>query len=526
MKQRPDGTVKRRVVIDLRRSGGNALAECPERIILPRIQDVTAMARDLAKRAEAVEDSDPRRSEIDDMYRPNAEFVCFDFKDAFCHFGLCEEELRHALAPSILPDQFLLFRAMLFGYRSAPLIMGRLSAAAARLVQAILEDWQAQIQLYIDDLLMLVRANDWERASCVAVVAYTLKAFGIQLALDKGERGTQIQWIGVTLLLGWERGGPPRSISYGITKKMVLEVTSTLADWENKGMIALKQLRSTTGKLSWIAGVVPRIRWAVSVFYAVVAVAEREESEGVEAQRATKREDTREKKGLVAVKRLGIARTWLLKIFEKPESMLVKAEALQEPQAEFNITDACPTGLGGLIALIEWDRGNLAILEAFEASVSKAEAELLGFEFGASSSQAVVEALAIWKAIKLWSTRIHGKAIIIRSDSSVALAMVDKLSSSSGTLNYLGGELGILAETLEITKIIPQHLAGKLNVEADWLSRLNDNRPAERPATLKGVKLRRLGPAKEVDFSLPPPGSKENPWSHLPQTSASVFRSL
>ena len=39
VKPKPDGGEKRRVIIDLRRSGGNDKAELPERLILPRPQD-------------------------------------------------------------------------------------------------------------------------------------------------------------------------------------------------------------------------------------------------------------------------------------------------------------------------------------------------------------------------------------------------------------------------------------------------------------------------------------------------------
>ena len=127
--------------------------------------------------------------------------------------------------------------------------------------------------------------------------------------------------------------------------------------WKSKGMIPLRDLRSLAGKLSWVAGVIPRIRWTVAIFYAVLSTAEREEQEGIEAARAAKREDKREKKGLVAVKRLGIARAWLERLFKKPDTLLIKIEPPQEPIPEFVlITDACPLGLGGILCKISSTR--------------------------------------------------------------------------------------------------------------------------------------------------------------------------
>lgn len=70
-------------------------------------------------------------------------------------------------------------------------------------------------------------------------------------------------------------------------------------------MVATKMLRKiTAGKLSWIAGVLPRLRWVVNMFYATLTAADREEKEGIERMRASKRQDTREKRGFVAAKRL------------------------------------------------------------------------------------------------------------------------------------------------------------------------------------------------------------------------------
>eukprot|EP00438_Fugacium_kawagutii_P013978 Skav200729 [mRNA] locus=scaffold274:51612:55414:+ [translate_table: standard] len=85
LKEKPEGGVKRRVVVDLLRSGGNGRAATPERIVLPRVLDVTTMAREMAAQA-------PQGT--------TAEFVMFDFKDAFCHYPVARQELANCLAPA------------------------------------------------------------------------------------------------------------------------------------------------------------------------------------------------------------------------------------------------------------------------------------------------------------------------------------------------------------------------------------------------------------------------------------------
>ena len=52
-----------------------------------------------------------------------------DLSDAYCHFRLAPEELCHCIAPSLEEDKLVIFKAMSFGFKGAPLIMGRLASA-------------------------------------------------------------------------------------------------------------------------------------------------------------------------------------------------------------------------------------------------------------------------------------------------------------------------------------------------------------------------------------------------------------
>ena len=84
---------------------------------------------------------------------------------------------------------------------------------------------------------------------------------------------------------------------------MVKEVKSTLDSWSGKGMIPTKEFRSFLGKLEWVAGIIPRLRWTVSSMYAVLTNVLHQEDKEVE--RAKQRTgDKRPKLGLVATKRL------------------------------------------------------------------------------------------------------------------------------------------------------------------------------------------------------------------------------
>ena len=119
-----------------------------------------------------------------------------------------------------------------------------------------------------------------------------------------------------------------------------------------------------------------------------------------------------------------------------------------------------------------------------------------------------MEAYAILRALKRWQARIRGQGVLIRSDSSVALAMLRKLASPGQAMNFLGAEIALLLEDLDIPRLRLQHLAGKFNTETDFLSRPHER--GEMPAALRGVKLVKLKEWSLKDFTLPPPGAPAN----------------
>lgn len=67
----------------------------------------------------------------------NFEFVLIDLEDAICHWPAHREELRHCVTPDEHEENALMWVAMLFGFRAAPLLMCRLASAVGQLIQAM-----------------------------------------------------------------------------------------------------------------------------------------------------------------------------------------------------------------------------------------------------------------------------------------------------------------------------------------------------------------------------------------------------
>ena len=184
VKEKGDATIKHRIIIDLLRSGGHGRARVPERIVLPRCSDFVDSVRRLwslkerrMKEADPLDDLEVDSEDEDD----GIELVGADLSDAYCHFGVAADELKNCLAPALEEDEILVFCAMLFAFKGAPLIMGRLSAALARLWQSmIMKD--GELQLYMDDPLFAIIGPKGRRRGVLAMVLCTAAALGVQLA--------------------------------------------------------------------------------------------------------------------------------------------------------------------------------------------------------------------------------------------------------------------------------------------------------------------------------------------------------
>lgn len=244
---------------------------------------------------------------------------------------MAESELKHCIAPLVRPDPLVLFKAMPFGFKGAPLIMGRLAGAMTRQWQSAMGG-KPSLQTYMGDPLMVVAGDQ--------------KVFGINLAYEKGERGTRVVWIGVTIEVDQDN----KQIIISVPQKLVDEVLSKMQSWA--GMASVREFRAVTGKLSWIAGILPRSRWAVSSFYAALADVEQESKDDEEVERAEKRQgDQRPKRGLIAVKRVELARRWLTAYLQQDEAWRCRKIPLvvQTPQWAVT-TDASPFGVGAILS--------------------------------------------------------------------------------------------------------------------------------------------------------------------------------
>ena len=202
--------------------------------------------------------------------------------------------------------------------------------------------------------------------------------------------------------------------------------------------------------------------------YATLKDVEKEQADGTEERRAAQREDQRKKIGLFPIKRLGGVHIWLLKLFENPIENFIRIERMKKPRVSMGIiTDACPKVWGAILVKVQDTSPRVPFpVEAVEGMISENEAQLLKVEYGEASSQAVMEvmeALAIVRAVEKWGHKMRERAVLIRSDSSVALSMTKRQSSPHPSLNFLAAELTLRLEKYQVQRITLHHIMSRLH---------------------------------------------------------------
>eukprot|EP00435_Cladocopium_sp_Y103_P021609 s565_g5.t1 len=500
VKTKEDGSVKRRVIIDLLRSGGNSRCRIKERIVLPRIQDVIHSLKYLRESRFGLF-LKAQREEWEDQDQCNEiELASADLADAYYHPAVSENELANCAAPSASPGRYLVFTAMLFGFRGAPLIMGRFASMLARLVQALIPPDELQSQLYMDDPLWMLQGPRWRRMENLSLILYMCGALGVRLQFRKGFRGSDAVWIGTKIELKLAE----EVVVLSIPPKMMNEVRSILESWNKKGMVPLRDVRSVTGKLSWICGIIVRARWCVNILYAVISHTMADAK--LESMRAQKRDDTRPKPNMVAVSRMELPRQWFVAMLSKPDKFVLRREPLFEVYATVAmISDASPRGVGVILADIDRKEKKLIPLEALEIPVTQQIATWMGIPWDQAAGQGPLEAWAILMGLRKWKHRLRGLTILLRSDSVVALATARRAAAPSPVLNWIGAELALKAEELQLGRFVCQHIPGSWNIETDWLSRPHQRGPM--PPRLEGVPLRQFPKDKVMVSALGPPGA-------------------
>ena len=172
--------IKRRVVVDLRRSGANTKSVIPQRIVLPRPIDVINDVRNLSEEGPlALTRLEIKHSEKGEW---GIELATADLSDAYQNFRIHQCELENCLSMDEEGQEVLVWIMLGFGFDSAPLLFGRFMAAMARLLQGMADPSLVRLQCYLDDPLWELAGTPSMRRHNLAAQLWTMLALGCQMA--------------------------------------------------------------------------------------------------------------------------------------------------------------------------------------------------------------------------------------------------------------------------------------------------------------------------------------------------------
>jgi hypothetical protein len=182
VKIKADGSIKIRLIHDMKRSGTNGRIRVRERLVLPRIADIIESLKALLRSR--------RPHEVLQM-------LATDFKDAFKQIKTDPKEQRY-LSGQALGGWFYYTR-MFFGVGSGPLVWGRTAAATGRIVQSAHDRAKLQHHSFVDDPLAVARGKPAEVKEAFVGLLLLWSALGLKVAYNKISVGTSVEWIGALI---------------------------------------------------------------------------------------------------------------------------------------------------------------------------------------------------------------------------------------------------------------------------------------------------------------------------------------
>ena len=191
--------------------------------------------------------------------------MVLDFADAFHTMGVHEDELPYQVFK--LPGQgYGCYDTVVFGGGGAPLTWGRGGALLGRSGQALFDDTEARIEIYVDDPWTGWRGTPTRirRMKCRLLLWWLV--LGPEISWPKVRHGRQVKWIGANIsipaLLKVTLSLPP-----DFAHSLNVEATLLL------GLAAapLRRVRSLAGKSVWAGSFVLAVGSMIAPLWAAIA---------------------------------------------------------------------------------------------------------------------------------------------------------------------------------------------------------------------------------------------------------------
>ena len=431
------GRVKKRVIVDSKESLLKYATNAPERTVLPRATDVVA---DALHQLAACDSSDS-----------SVEWLVLDYSDAFFIVPSAKGERRYSVIK--FRHRYYVFLVMVQGGRASPLIWARLAALNTRLTQGMFHPLQATMQTYVDDPCVTLSGNRFQRDLTVALIVYTWRCLGFPLSFAKGQRGSEVVWIGCSLRL------EPSAVVASVKPETLEELGKQTEDLLSSNVCAIKAVMSYAGRSNHVASLL----WAWRPFLQFIWA----------ALRAGGSESSGAPPGCIWRKQIAITLYWLRAFMDKAAGTVIRRFDLHTYlnhglKVEL-VLDASPWGLGGYIIV------DGAPQAYFTSELTAHDERILGWPIGDCSGQQAWEALAALVALRLWHRMWADRRVLLRvagdSVSMLTLVIHMRAPTQSKALGVIAREIALDVAHAVYQPDVATHIPGMANKVPDILSR-------------------------------------------------------
>ena len=432
-----NGRIKRRLVLDCKRSGIVKASFLNKRILLPRIIDAVHDHLDLSAIAEPWEE---------------VEMFILDFLDAFWQLPNHPEERRFFVIK--IGGKYFVYLRTAQGTRNAPTTWGRFAALTCRLTQSLFCSGEVRLKCYVDDPNTSVKGTLAARNRSVAIICLTWQSLGLGLAYPKGARGSVVVWIGCVLSCFRE------CVKVTLTAEFLDGLRDMIRETIRFNVVSLKLLRSLAGKANRMATVV--YTWTPFLNELWAAIQETLNPTGTSLVPLN----------CCWVNQIRGSLQWMLKFLEGVAGSLTRTYLLSAHMGlgdKFTIiTDASPWGMGGVLL------SETAPIKYFALPLSKEDIKLFEFQIGDHRGQQVWESLCMLIALRLWKSYWFDRPTVLctKADNVTTLVLISCLKAKGGGTGIIARELALDLGEAAHAPAMRQHISGIENSTCDSLSRL------------------------------------------------------
>ena len=440
---------KRRLLVDLLRSGSNACATVPERGVLPRLSDAVGDIKRLAFACGPGEFVD---------------LLAVDVSDAFYAAGVDPREQRWQAV--VGPDGAIyVFSVLAMGSAAAPLIWGRIVAWLGRHTAGMFDPDKLRLQIFVDDPLFTARGTRPNRRRALSIAIIFWMSMGLAFSWRKRQLGCSVIWIGVQM------DATKDEITLAVQARFVQKLLTEVRELRKLRSIPVKRMRSFVGGLTWMLVIIRWMRAWLSPLWAAIAY--------------SAAWDGPPERASIGMRQVEHSLSWVEAFLSGQRGSIIRTIPVTPAAMQAliqTICDASPFGVGAVLVENGVPTGFL------HDTISEDDRERMGTTAGQCQGQSAFETLAVLIAVRTWMPIWVDLpvAVIVQSDSIAALGAAAKSGSGIPHMNAVIREMALdLAEGNYHADLFG-HVPGSLNVWADALSRLLDpNKMAAIPDELK-----------------------------------------